>query len=97
MNDMEFLRLKSDKAWLRHERWPEKFKRTKTTYEEFIAPVHEYNPKVRFDQPLTIHQLAPAFMLFCFGIAVSIISIGVEFCIHVEGIKKLTRELLGDH
>ena len=90
MNDMEFMRLKYDKAWLRHNYFPDKFRRTKTTYEEFIAPAHEYNPKVRVDQPLTIYQLAPAFILFCFGIAVSILSMGVEFCTHVEGIQKLT-------
>ena len=93
MDDLEYTRLKSDKAWLRREGWWKKFNRTKTTYEEFRAPFHEYNPKVRVDQPLSIYQLAPAFMLFSFGIAVALISIGREFCSR-GGIEKLTRDCM---
>ena len=97
MNEMEYRRLKADKKWLRKlgtsNSWFVKFNKTKTTYEEFRAPEHDYNPKVRVNQPLTILQLAPAFMALGFGIAVSIISIGAEFCTHVEGIEKLTRDV----
>ena len=93
LNDMEYARLKSDKTWLRGKGWFEKFKRTKTSYEEFRAPVHEYNPKVRVDQPLSIYQLAPAFMFLGFGITVSLIGFGVEFCRH-EGAEKLSRDVM---
>ena len=79
MNDIEYTRLKADKTWLRREGFWKKFNRTKTTYEEFKAPVHDYNPKVRVDQPLSIYQLAPAFMLLGFGIGVSFIGFGGEF------------------
>ena len=91
MDDMEYTRLKADKTWLRGERWFEKFKRTKSTYEEFRAPLHEYNPKVRADQPLSVYQLAPAFMFLGIGIAVALIGFGGEFC-RRGGIEKLTRE-----
>ena len=70
---MEYRRLKGDKKWLRGEGWFEKFRRTKTTYEEFRAPAHEYNPRVRIDQPLSIYQLAPAFMFLGIGIAAALI------------------------
>ena len=73
MNDIEYTRLKEDKTWLRGEGWFEKFRRTKTTYEEFRAPVHEYNPKVRVDQPLSIYQLSPAFMFLGFGIVIALV------------------------
>lgn len=82
LNDMEYTRLKADKTWLQYRGWFEKFKRTETTYEEFRAPAHEYNPKVRVDQPLSIYQLAPAFMILGFGITFALIGFGGEFCRH---------------
>ena len=85
MNELEYRRLKADKNWLRQlgtsNSWFDKFNKTKTTYEEFRAPGHDYNPKVRVNQPLTILQLAPAFMALGFGIAVSsFIGVAGELC-----------------
>ena len=91
MNDMEYTRLKADKTWLNREGWWIKFNRTKTTYEEFKAPEHDYNPKVRVDQPLLIYQLAPAFMFLGFGIGVALIGFGGEFWRHGD-IEKLTTD-----
>ena len=98
MNEMEYRRLKADKNWLRQygtsNSWFNKFNKTKSTYEEFRAPAHDYNPKVRVNQPLTILQLAPAFMALGFGIAVSsFIGVGGEFCSH-GGMERIRRDIL---